>query len=632
FTYQNADPAVVSLGPLMFTYATNHGGADLPITWSADGHTWTARTQYEGAAAHQDGDVGYFNDGFPNVPWGVDYNRCNGATPGCDPKEMWAPSVGFIGGRWIGFHAVKIAREPAYSSYGRFAIYASVADNPLGPFRAASSRPIVTTSTSSDPAGAIDPEVYVEETTGKAYLIWKTEGNRSGNFPSIWSRQLSSSGTSFAAGSSARRLITVSQRWEGNVVENPSLTKVNGRYILLYSGNNHSTTSYATGYAVCSGPLGPCTKSSSNPILRSTTGAYGTGGADGIVDDRGRFVAVYHAWTGASGGRGTGRRVQHVAELAVASNGYTTVKQRDLASGRGYDSVWYHDRGGAYSAKGVSIGGNYQIVAGDYSGDGRDDLAFYGAWTRADTMWLGGGNRSFTTRAFNQVGTFLPLSGDFDGDGDGDIYWYQPGPDPIVADRSRAGSNYEPNARNDQLWLSTGTGWTVRDLSVAWAAIPVVGDFDGNGADDIIWSQPGSAPDRLWLFGSDGQHRSVAISIWGNYRPVVGDFDGNGVDDIFWYGPGSAADSVWWFNASGGYSSTHFTVTGDRYRPFAGDFDGDGRDEITWYHPGRGYDSIWTGISRGRGYSTRGTVINGVYTVVVGDYDGNGVDDILWYS
>lgn len=632
FTYQNADPAVAALGPMMFTYATNHGGADLPITWSGDGHTWTARPQYEGSAANQDGDVGYFNDGFPSVPWGIDYNSCDASTPGCDPKEMWAPTVAFIGGRWIGFHAVKIHREPAFSPYGRFAIYVSVADNPMGPFRAASSQPIVTTSTASDPAGAIDPEVYVEETTGKAYLIWKTEGNRQGNFPAIWSRQLAGSGTSFAAGSVARRLITVSQGWEGNVVENPSMVKVNGRYVLLYSGNNYSTTSYATGYALCSGPLGPCTKSASNPILRSATGAYGTGGADGLVDERGRFIAVYHAWTGASGTRGTGRRTQHVAELQVADNGRVTVRRRDRDSGAGSDWVWYHDRTGAYDSRFVGIGGSYQVAAGDFSGDGADDVAFYGSWTRPDTMWLGGTNRSFSTRTFSQVGTFVPVAGDFDGDGDGDIYWYQPGPDPIVADPSGSGSNYEPNARNDQMWFSTGTGWTVRELSNAWAAIPLVGDFDGNGIDDILWSQPGAAPDRLWLFDGSGNPRSVVITINGNYRPVVGDFDGDGVDDIFWYGPGAAYDTVWWFDRSGGYTTSWFSVAGDSYRPFAGDFDGDGRDEITWYQPGPKPDYIWSGISRSSGYRSVWTEINGIYTVTVGDYDGNGVDDILWYS
>lgn len=97
-TYEHADPSVTDFGPMLFSYGTNHGGADLPVLWSGDATTWTARAQYEGADAFRDGDrYGYFNDAFPSVPWGIDFNSCDASTPGCDPKELWAPSVRFIG-------------------------------------------------------------------------------------------------------------------------------------------------------------------------------------------------------------------------------------------------------------------------------------------------------------------------------------------------------------------------------------------------------------------------------------------------------------------------------------------------------------------------------------------------------
>ena len=34
----------------------------------------------------------------------------------------------------------------------------------------------------------------------------------------------------------------------------------NGTYYLFYSANNYESYSYASGYAACSSPLGPCTK------------------------------------------------------------------------------------------------------------------------------------------------------------------------------------------------------------------------------------------------------------------------------------------------------------------------------------------------------------------------------------
>jgi hypothetical protein len=623
YTGVHPDPSLVSLGGLLFTYGTNHGSSNLPVGWSGDGMTWTARTQYEGSLGAGPDGFGYYNDGFPNMPW----------TPAGVQKEPWAPSVAHVGGRWVAFVSVRIANPGSYTPYGRFAIYVATADNPMGPFRAASGSPIVSTSTASDPGGAIDPDVIVDETSGRAFLIWKTEGNLSGNYPAVWSRELAANGTGFRAGSGPSRLITVSQGWEGRVVENPSMTKVNGRYVLLYSGNEYSSTSYATGFALCTTPTGPCTKSSTNPILRSAAGAYGPGGADGIVDARGRFVAAYHAWTGASGSRGTGSRRQHVMELSPDPAAGTRVVRRYLDNGAGADNLWSHSRTGSYTSTSPSVGGSYIPAAGDFDGDDRDDIAWYGPWDRPDAMWTGtatGGR--FANAPLDQRGTFVPLAGDFDGDGDGDIYWYQPGPDPKVATQAESGSNFEPNARKDELWLGGRNGWTKRGLSQSWAAAPTVGDFDGNGTTDILWAQPGDAPDAIWFFGTNGVPTPRALTIRGYYRPVVGDLDGDGVDDIFWYGPGSAADSIWWFDTAGGHSITRPTVNGTQYRPFAGDFDGNGRDDIIWYTPGPGADSRWVNIDRSGRYTNVAQTIKGIYTPVVGDYDGNGVDDTMWYS
>ena len=219
-------------------------------------------------------------------------------------------------------------------------------------------------------------------------------------------------------------------------------------------------------------------------------------------------------------------------------------------------------------------------------------------------MWTGtstGG--TLGSAALDQRGTFVPLSGDFNADGYGDIYWYQPGPDPKLAVQAESGSNWEPNARKDELWLGRSFGWSKSNLSQTWAAAPTVGDFDGNGTTDILWAQPGNAADSIWFFGTNGVPAARTLSLYGYYRPVVGDLDGDGVDDIFWYGPGSAADSIWWFNANGGFTKTNVSVTGTQFRPFAGDFDGNGRDDIIWYAPGPGFDSRWVNINRSGTYT-----------------------------
>lgn len=58
----------------------------------------------------------------------------------------------------------------------------------------------------------------------------------------------------------------------------------------------------------------------------------------------------------------------------------------------------------------------------------------------------------------------------------------------------------------------------------------------------------GEITDWMWQqFGTTrGNFLSQQKPASGTYRPVIGDFDGDGRDDLFWYAPGSGADVVWW--------------------------------------------------------------------------------------
>jgi hypothetical protein len=42
----------------------------------------------------------------------------------------------------------------------------------------------------------------------------------------------------------------------------------------------------------------------------------------------------------------------------------------------------------------------------------------------------------------------------------------------------------------------------------------------------------------------------------GDYLPLVGDHDGDGREDVAWYGPGGRTDWMWWGRADGGADST----------------------------------------------------------------------------
>jgi hypothetical protein len=635
-SYSFADPSLAAFGPMTWAYATNTGGADLPAMWSPNNRRYVARVEGAGSAAYIDDPGGYGNDAFPNVPWGVDFNTCDASSSGCDPKELWAPSIGFIGTQWVAYHSVMVSKPNAGAGipYGRFCIYVARSTSPMGPFTSASSKPIVCPSASTDPAGAIDPEVFVDEETGKAYLIWKNEGNRSGNLQKFWSRQLNSTGTGFASGTVSKVILSNSPgTWEGTVMENPSMTFLNGAYVLLYSGNNWTSNSYATGYAVCSGPLGPCKKPSTTPLLASVSGAWGPGGADGLADQRGRLIAMYHAWNSTDASKR--RRVPHTAELSVTGTGQNarvSVTRRDIDPGAATDSLWTIGPDITVTATDKPVSGTYTPAAGDFDGDGHDDIYWYGLWDAADAWWFGTDTPgSFRSGASDQAGAFVPVAGDFDGNGRSDLFWYQPGTDPRVSSRSTSGGNVEANSRPDQLWLSDEAGgWTSRDLGVTAAAIPLAGDFDGDGDTDIIWFQPGDGADTLWRFDR-GEPTSVPLRIQGSYRPIIGDFDGNGADDLFWYGPGAKADYIWWYDTDGTYTSVPTKVSNKDYRPFAANLDADAADELFWYTPGSGPDYVWTSIDATGKQVSRPITASLFATPVAGDYDGDGDDDIFWY-
>lgn len=68
-------------------------------------------------------------------------------------------------------------------------------------------------------------------------------------------------------------------------------------------------------------------------------------------------------------------------------------------------------------------------------------------------------------------------------------------------------------------------------------------------------------------------------SVGGYYQPVVGDFDGNGYDDIVWYGFGSEPDHLWEYSSFTAVTSSPLAVNGN-YLPMAGDFTGDGRRHL----------------------------------------------------
>lgn len=181
--------------------------------------------------------------------------------------------------------------------------------------------------------------------------------------------------------------------------------------------------------------------------------------------------------------------------------------------------------------------------------------------------------------------------------------------------------------------------WVQRSLSIEGDYLPLVGDFNGDASDDILWYPPtgGSAP--LWI-GREGRRDAAAFkfvlpTINKQYQPFVGDFTGDDLDDIFWFAPGAASDFIWvgarGAEASFGIQGVKATSTGTPI--VLHDRNPGGKDDILWYTPGPGADELWVEAdSKGNPDERIPLRIDGRYRPIVGDWNGDGREEPFWYA
>jgi hypothetical protein len=255
-------------------------------------------------------------------------------------------------------------------------------------------------------------------------------------------------------------------------------------------------------------------------------------------------------------------------------------------------------------------------LVGNFTGTAADDVFLRQEGVHADQLLAGSSTGFRTVATFSVQGTqYRPRVGDFDGNGYDDIFWYGPG------------------SVGDSIWLSRGNGsFSSRTTRVDGIWSPVVGDYDGDGDDDVLWYAPGSAGEVMWRATGGGRFsQSVVRNVQATLRPFAGDFDGDGDDDIFWHGPGTGVGDVVWAASGARFSQRRVPQVSGSYLPAAGDFDGNGDDDIMWYAPGGAPEALWLSTNLSfRGAAVRSVLGNYPY-VRVGDWHGDGRDELLWY-
>ncbi|PWH15742.1 MAG: hypothetical protein DDG60_05330 [Anaerolineae bacterium] len=264
----------------------------------------------------------------------------------------------------------------------------------------------------------------------------------------------------------------------------------------------------------------------------------------------------------------------------------------------------------------------------DYNGDGRSDVAVFTkeGWQAALSTGVsfdasGSGPWTANLGMWGEI----PFAGDFNGDGKTDV----------------AVLNW-----NGELWvgLSTGSSFDGEGSGLwaspagQWGGIPLSGDFDGDGRDDVLvftekdGLRVGLSTGRSFDAPGSGRWNTPA-GLWSE-QPFTGDFNGDGKDDMgvlnwqgqVWVGLSSGSG----FDAPGG---GQWTVKAAPWggMPLSGDFDGDGKTDVAVFTP----ENQWkVNLSSGSSFDAPGSgdwlSAAGLWGELptVGDFDGDGRADI----
>jgi hypothetical protein len=228
-------------------------------------------------------------------------------------------------------------------------------------------------------------------------------------------------------------------------------------------------------------------------------------------------------------------------------------------AGATQQTSWWSERGpltwtlDALTDVSLTFGtGPARPVPGDWDGNGHDSVGVYNPANRRFSVRNGltSGAADLNTPPIGPFGA-IPFSGN----------WGRGGDELGV---------YDPMTRQFSFYSVHGAQVRPTRTFGAPGDLPIIGDWNGDGVDDIGTYTPATTTfTMLWPDGS------VVSKMFGqpDDTPLVGDWNGDGVDEIGTFRP---TDHTFYFDtASGPRAISYGTI---RTLPVVGDWNGDGSD------------------------------------------------------
>ena len=355
-----------------------------------------------------------------------------------------------------------------------------------------------------------------------------------------------------------------------------------------------------------------------------------------------------------------------IGNAGVAGTNGLGLAPRDIAvfgneaffeSDQGPGGLWVTDGTAAgtreISVSGASSTGLYPTdltslttpTPNDFTGDGEADMLWRNSNGQLAEWLMNGATISASQTPTYQGNAVLPGSswsvagiGDFNDDGRADILWRNS--NGQLAEwlmfgstiLSSASPTYQGSA------VSPDSSWSVAGI----------GDFTGNGDDDILWRQSSGAL-ALWLMNGSTITSSQTVTYQGSpVNPdsswsVAGIYDSGSFGIVLWR-QNTTGDLVGWAMEGGTILGTgNATYQGQPVSPDPswslvglGDFSGDGQTDYLWRNS-NGTLAMWlmdgSTIQSSATPTYQGSAVSpdSSWNIVeIGDFNGSGNSDILW--
>jgi fibronectin type 3 domain-containing protein len=270
------------------------------------------------------------------------------------------------------------------------------------------------------------------------------------------------------------------------------------------------------------------------------------------------------------------------------------------------------------------------LIAADFNGDGKLDLAIANSLDNTVSILLGNGDGTFAPASPFAVGSdpFSLVAGDFNNDGKLDL--------AVVNFANSTGNNVSILLGNGDGTFQPGVTYTVGTGPIS----VITGDFNRDGKLDLAVANRITNTVSILLGNGDGTfqpHVDYVASTQDVAGLAVGDFNGDGKLDLAVTNPSTGQVSILLGNGDGTFQTPVAYSTGAAGdHPTAvtvADFNGDGILDLAVTKFNTNNVAIFVGNGDGTfkpevSYGTTAGVLHGPGGITIGDFNGDGLVDL----